>query len=57
MVRPLYRGVTGIFPGWRDSWLVVAQRPSAWQAPQLNEREIARVRAIVLGRVHTPTPE
>jgi SAM-dependent methyltransferase len=57
MVRPLYRGVTGIFPGWRDSWLVVAQRPSGWQAPQLNDREIARVRAIVLGRVHTPTPE
>jgi len=57
MIRPLYRMVTRVFPGWRDSWLVVAERPRGWQAPHLDQAEIARVRATVLGRVHTPTPE
>lgn len=28
--RPLYRAATRVFPGWRDTWLLVARRPAGW---------------------------
>jgi SAM-dependent methyltransferase len=57
VIRPPYRFVTNVFPGWRDTWLMVAQRPTGWQTPQLDEGDVAGVRAKILGRVNTPTPE
>ena len=33
--RPAYRAVTCLFPGWRDSWLLLAQKACGW-APRRN---------------------
>ena len=33
--RPAYRAVTCLFPGWRDSWLLLAHKASGW-APRRN---------------------
>ena len=33
-LRPIWRLATAAFPGWRDSWLMVAQRPQNWSAPK-----------------------
>lgn len=30
MIWPLYIFLTNLFPGWRDSWLLVAKKPSGW---------------------------
>ena len=32
VLRPLYLGLTCVFTGWRDSWLLVAQKPKDWVA-------------------------
>ncbi len=32
-LRPIYRAITRVFPGWRDSWLLVARRPPGWRPP------------------------
>jgi len=29
-VRPFYVALTKVFPGWRDSWLLVAKKPEDW---------------------------
>jgi hypothetical protein len=29
-VLPAYRVVTRVFPGWKDSWLLVARKPPNW---------------------------
>ena len=29
-LRPPYRAVTSLFPGWRDSWLLLMQKPRDW---------------------------
>lgn len=34
-IRGIYKGVTSIFPDWRDTWLLVAQKPKNWQ-PRLS---------------------
>jgi SAM-dependent methyltransferase len=31
-LHPLYRGVTTVFPDWRDTWLLVARKPGNWVA-------------------------
>jgi len=31
--RPLYKAATAVVPGWRDSWLLIAQRPRGWKRP------------------------
>jgi SAM-dependent methyltransferase len=31
VIRPIYAGLTAIFPGWRDSWSLVAQKPRDWK--------------------------
>jgi SAM-dependent methyltransferase len=28
--HPVYKAVTNVFPGWRDSWILVACRPARW---------------------------
>lgn len=30
IIRPIYLALTKIFPGWRDSWLLVARKPGDW---------------------------
>ena len=29
-VLPAYRFVTSVFPGWKDSWLLLARKPAGW---------------------------
>ncbi len=29
--QPIFRILTGIFPGWRDSWLLVGRKKANWQ--------------------------
>jgi hypothetical protein len=42
-IRPLYMLATRLFPDWRDSWLMVAQKPTEWKAPSLTEEEAQRI--------------
>ncbi|WP_207802600.1 class I SAM-dependent methyltransferase [Motiliproteus coralliicola] len=40
--RPFFRAITCLFPGWRDSWLLIARKPSHWQPSRnLNESDYA----------------
>jgi SAM-dependent methyltransferase len=32
-LRGPYRAITRAFPGWRDSWLLVARKPASWTPP------------------------
>jgi len=34
-IRPVYVSFTALFPGWRDSWLLVAKKPFDWK-PKMN---------------------
>jgi hypothetical protein len=27
LLRPAYRLITGLFPGWKDSWMLIARKP------------------------------
>lgn len=31
LVRPVYMTATALFPGWRDSWMLVARKPEGWK--------------------------
>ena len=31
IVRWAYEAATNLFPGWRDTWLLVAQKPANWK--------------------------
>ena len=47
VLLPLYLGLTCLFTGWRDSWLLVAKKPKDW----VTQREIPEDRLeAVLGR-------
>jgi SAM-dependent methyltransferase len=40
-IRPFYVLLSSIFPGWRDSWLLIARKPRAWTAKkELPEGEL-----------------
>lgn len=42
--RPAYRLATSVFPGWGDSWLLLARKPPDWEPRRaLPEDELARV--------------
>lgn len=42
--RKIYYGVTAVFPGWRDTWLMVARKPAQWQpAPDLPEQDLQKL--------------
>jgi SAM-dependent methyltransferase len=28
--RPMYRALTSVFPGWRDTWSLIATKPAGW---------------------------
>jgi SAM-dependent methyltransferase len=30
VARPVYRVMTAVFPGWRDTWVLVARKPAGW---------------------------
>ena len=38
-LRPAYLLVTGFFPGWKDSWLLVARKKPGWSARKTLPRE------------------
>ena len=44
ILRPIYIGITNIFTGWRDSWLLVARKKPNW-APQreLPKEELGKI--------------
>jgi SAM-dependent methyltransferase len=44
IVRPLYLAVTAVFPGWRDTWLLLAKKPAGW-APckTLPQNELTKI--------------
>lgn len=43
-IRPLYIIITNIFPGWRDSWLLVARKPIGWKAKKnITKSELADI--------------
>jgi SAM-dependent methyltransferase len=43
-LRPIYRAVTAIFPGWRDSWSLVAKKRPGWQPQrELPESELRKI--------------
>ncbi len=29
-VRPIYKAATVLFPGWRDTWYLIARKPAGW---------------------------
>ncbi len=43
--RPLYRAATAVFPGWRDTWVLVAQKPTAWKLPDVEDQRLNAIRA------------
>jgi len=43
MFRLPYRIVTGVFTGWKDSWLLVARRNKNWQPKELRRSEIDEI--------------
>lgn len=42
LVRMLYVGITNFFPGWRDTWLMVAQKPSSWRPKRTLDEDAYR---------------
>jgi SAM-dependent methyltransferase len=36
-VRPLYKILTSIFTGWRDTWILVARKPQNWEPKEEKE--------------------
>jgi hypothetical protein len=44
IIRPLYLLVTGVFRGWKDSWLLVARKKPGWTPKKsLPENEIPEI--------------
>lgn len=47
LVRPIYLCVTGVFNGWRDSWLLVGKKKTGWKSskhlPKSKLAEILRI--------------
>lgn len=52
-VRPIYRAVTAMFPGWRDTWVLVAQKPRGWKLPTIDAK---RYNDITTQVSHRPIP-
>jgi SAM-dependent methyltransferase len=42
-IRPIYIGLTGLFPGLKDSWLLVAKKPGEWKAKRTLPEDELRV--------------
>jgi SAM-dependent methyltransferase len=44
MIRPIYIFLSSLFPGWKDSWLLVAQKTSDWIPKKiLGKNEYAKI--------------
>ena len=43
-IRPVYKAVTTVFPGWRDTWHLVARKPAGW-APrrEISDADFAKI--------------
>lgn len=33
LLRPLYKAITALFPGWRDTLILLARKPADWRLP------------------------
>lgn len=43
-LHPLYKAVTGVFPDWRDTWVLIARKPETWEPRlELDDAEFARI--------------
>lgn len=43
-LRPIYGAVTRVFPGWRDSWVLVARKKKGWEPRKtLPESELRKI--------------
>ena len=39
-----YKGVTRLFPDWRDTWVLVARKPAGWKAKtEISDDEFSRI--------------
>lgn len=44
LFQPLFRAITNIFPGWRDSWSIIGKKPIEWvPKATLSEGELKRM--------------
>jgi SAM-dependent methyltransferase len=39
-MKRVYRALTVLCPGWRDSWVLLAQKPPHWRAPRQSPQEV-----------------
>jgi 2-polyprenyl-3-methyl-5-hydroxy-6-metoxy-1,4-benzoquinol methylase len=42
-LHPPYLAVTSIFRGWKDSWLLLAQKPKGWKPRELTREELSKM--------------
>jgi len=54
-LRRSYRVATAVVPGWRDTWVLVAEKPIGWTSTIIDPEKRARIAAKINPR--TPTPE
>ncbi|OBU76963.1 hypothetical protein A9P98_12140 [Cylindrospermopsis raciborskii CS-505] len=44
IIRPVYLFLTALFPGWKDSWLLVARKKQDWSVKKtLSQSELAAI--------------
>jgi SAM-dependent methyltransferase len=41
--RPCYLAITGVFRGWKDSWLLIAKKEKGWKPREMTRAELSRL--------------
>jgi SAM-dependent methyltransferase len=41
--RPFYLAVTGVFRGWKDTWLLIAKKEKGWKPREMTRAELSRL--------------
>jgi len=41
--HPFYRAVTGVFRGWKDSWLLIAKKEKGWKPRKMTRAEVSHL--------------
>jgi 2-polyprenyl-3-methyl-5-hydroxy-6-metoxy-1,4-benzoquinol methylase len=52
-LHPPYLAVTSIFPGWKDTWLLLAQKPRGWKPKEVSREELSKI-FVAFGAGHYP---
>lgn len=53
-IRPLYRAITWIFPGWRDTWSLLGRKEGGWKPnTDLTNEELKRIYNVELSYADT----